>query len=508
MSDTSPANHESLFQLCVASAPLPWYPKLYAQTAGVSRDSLDIPLNDMRLAGLIRLTDWEKDKGQGYVLTEFGEEALKNDTFKAHLRNGFKGALPLQVESLERPKAEGEETRFERGEKVRKAFYYPEPLRVVPVLVLINILAFVASFVLATREGVPAVAFLTQGNAQVLLKLGALSPPDLVRGEWWRLLTCCFLHFGLIHLAVNMVSLFGLGLAETFWGTWRYLVIYFFSGLGGSCVAMIYDPGLPNQSPALAGASGAIWGMMTSVAAWVFMNRSHLPPDVFARWLPRYGFIVAINVGVSFMPTISTSAHFGGGAVGIATAVLLHLQRVTQPPRRTGATILLFVLPLLGAMALRESMDQDPRWLALKNIARLKDSEKARARFDEVIVAVDKAETVFLEMKDDAFAVTGQNPAKRKTERVKKVLAEVKTVREFVKTAEGQLGEKPGDEELKAGYTAGKDYLNSIDDVLNRFDQILENNGEWAKDERAEIQANQKKLRLQWNEAKIGPKGF
>ena len=78
MPDSVLPTHEALLRLCALAAPKPWHPRLYARESGVPRDSLDSPLNDLRLAGLVRLTDWEKGSGQGYVLTEQGEEMLKN----------------------------------------------------------------------------------------------------------------------------------------------------------------------------------------------------------------------------------------------------------------------------------------------------------------------------------------------------------------------------------------------------------------------------------------------
>ncbi len=63
---------ELILQLCGAAAPSPWYPSTYAKAAGISRESIDPHLDRLRLAGLIRLTDWMPGTGQGYVLSSEG----------------------------------------------------------------------------------------------------------------------------------------------------------------------------------------------------------------------------------------------------------------------------------------------------------------------------------------------------------------------------------------------------------------------------------------------------
>ena len=63
---TDPLN--AILRLCAGTAPNPWYPKLYCQETGVARDSLDVPLERLRLGGMIHLTEWVEGAGQGYAL--------------------------------------------------------------------------------------------------------------------------------------------------------------------------------------------------------------------------------------------------------------------------------------------------------------------------------------------------------------------------------------------------------------------------------------------------------
>src|SRR5262249_38328108 len=66
---------DAILRLCAASAPA-WFPSGYAAETGTDRDSLDEPLNQLRLGGLVRIGGWEPGKGQCYVLTDAGRAAL------------------------------------------------------------------------------------------------------------------------------------------------------------------------------------------------------------------------------------------------------------------------------------------------------------------------------------------------------------------------------------------------------------------------------------------------
>ena len=77
-------------------------------------------------------------------------------------------------------------------------------------------------------------------------------------GEWWRLITATFLHYGPLHLGMNMLVLWFIGPPlEEYFGHGRYLLVYLVSGLAGSAGALIWSP-----NALTVGASGAIWGIM------------------------------------------------------------------------------------------------------------------------------------------------------------------------------------------------------------------------------------------------------
>ena len=87
---------------------------------------------------------------------------------------------------------------------------------------------------------------------------GVLFGPLVAQGDWYRLLTAAFLHYGPIHLGMNMLALWWIGRPLEDWlGPVRYLLLYLVSGLAGSAGALIANPTVPS-----AGASGAIFGIL------------------------------------------------------------------------------------------------------------------------------------------------------------------------------------------------------------------------------------------------------
>jgi membrane associated rhomboid family serine protease len=139
-------------------------------------------------------------------------------------------------------------------------------------------------------------------------------------GEYWRIFTAMFLHFGLIHLGLNMLSLFFIGLGvEMAYGKWRYLVIYIISGISGGIATYFFSDPLV----VAAGASGAIFGVFGALGVFYLMNRRSLGAagrGAIGNWI----FWLAINLvwGVT-VPNIGIIDHIGGLVGGILMGFLL-----------------------------------------------------------------------------------------------------------------------------------------------------------------------------------------
>lgn len=134
-------------------------------------------------------------------------------------------------------------------------------------------------------------------------------------GEWWRIFTSAFLHYGVLHIGMNMLILLLIGrLLEPMMGGLRFLLLYAVGLLGGSAGALLIEPdGLT------AGASGAVFGI---AAAVVVAERSGV-----GRWgnSGMLGLLI-LNVVLSFLiPNISVGGHLGGMVAGGLAAALIWL---------------------------------------------------------------------------------------------------------------------------------------------------------------------------------------
>ncbi|HKA06839.1 MAG TPA: rhomboid family intramembrane serine protease [Gemmataceae bacterium] len=473
---------ETLLRQCLAADPSPWYPKEYAETTGIDRESLYSPLNDLRLANLVQLTEWVQGKGQGYVITPLGKEVLNDPRVLAHLRDGkpLTSAAPPAPE----PRAASTgSTRWERGEAARQAFYAPAVARVVYFLLAVNVLAFFVSLVVAAREGSGLTNFLGGYDVKTLQKMGALGAPELAKGEWWRLLTNCFLHFGLAHVTINMTSLVLMRRAESLWGSGRFLSLYLICGVCGSCVGIYFTPGSPARPVYLAGASGALWGVMVSQVVWVLIYRTHLPTYEVRQWLQQLAFTLALNVGVSLLPNVSAAAHFGGGVAGAIAALLLQVHQHGTPARRASAAVQLALLPILALLLLLLAMEKDHR---LKPFMADVYKEQITSRLDKLAPALDALEP-------QAEKVHLQDSAKRDMAELKRVRDGLEGLVKQAKEANEWLRKPAPVDQAKPLKDAGL----ALADALIPYAEALD------KQAGGEQVANVSELRKNWRDAKL-----
>ena len=110
-------------------------------------------------------------------------------------------------------------------------------------------------------------------DTEFMLQWGAACRPLILNGEWYRLFTSMFLHFGIYHLVNNMAVLLFMGdMVENAVGHWKYLAIYLGSGLVGNLLSLYMD--IKSQSNIVsAGASGAIYGIIGGVFVLMIKNK-------------------------------------------------------------------------------------------------------------------------------------------------------------------------------------------------------------------------------------------
>ena len=167
-------------------------------------------------------------------------------------------------------------------------------------------------------------------NITFMLKCGAAYTPWILDGQWYRLFTSMFLHFGVSHLLNNMVLLLFLGdMLEEVAGKWRYLLIYLGGGLAGNIVSLLMDY-RTGELVVSAGASGAVFAVIGGIFVILIKQRG----KVENLTLPRLVFVIFLSIYHGFQSTgIDNAAHIGGLLGGIILAFFVY--RKKTPKRQT-----------------------------------------------------------------------------------------------------------------------------------------------------------------------------
>ena len=178
----------------------------------------------------------------------------------------------------------------------------------------------------------------------VQLAWGANFGPATQDGQWWRLGSAMFLHFGIIHLVLNTWSLWDVGqLAERMYGRWRFVCIYMISGLAGNLVSLVVQ----GNAAVSGGASGAIFGVYGAALVFLWRERAAIAQHEF-RWLfwGALGFAsLTIMLGY-IIPGIDNAAHIGGFITGVLASIVLS-QTITarvMPIKITLATAFVIII--------------------------------------------------------------------------------------------------------------------------------------------------------------------
>ena len=178
-------------------------------------------------------------------------------------------------------------------------------------------------------------------DGERLALLGAIIRPLILEyGQWWRLLTAMFLHGDgtipgdFLHLGVNLLALFQLGtLYELMFGTRRFVLIYFVSGLCASIASMLYSGG-----PSV-GASGAIFGVLGAFIFSVRRSPRYRHERAARSLVAQCIFWIIFNIAIlSQFPQIDTAAHIGGLVMGLLLGLVLP-HRMPPPPPPTELVI-------------------------------------------------------------------------------------------------------------------------------------------------------------------------
>jgi rhomboid protease GluP len=283
------------------------------------------------------------------------------------------------LRSLEAHLAAREEARTRRF--VQTLFTRPNPFTF--VFIAINGLIFVLMWL---AGGIS----LAWADPVVLKAFGAKVNVLIDQGQYWRLVTCIFIHIGIGHLVLNNYALWIMGQQiEQIYGSSRFVILYLVSGLAGSAASYHFSAGAIS-----AGASGAIFGLFGAMGTFAFRYKGEVPELLRRHIIRRVVPIIAINLAFGLsVEIVDNAAHVGGLLGGVVIALLVPYkrphERITALVWRALMVICAALIGLSFAGAL--SRYDGPR-LDLRNLLASADS-----RLDESNRRVEQAARLLVE---------------------------------------------------------------------------------------------------------------
>ncbi len=222
----------------------------------------------------------------------------------------------------------------EKTETENKAYektFKPKKIIITPIIIILCIIMFGTSLYFDGLNALSSVSLITN------LLLGANFFPLIKAGQVWRLVTYMFNHWSIIHLLVNMYSLYIIGTQlENFIGKVKFLIVYLISGICGGLLSCVIFPNTVS-----AGASGAIFGLLGSLLYFGFHYRTYLGGALKTQIIP----IIIINLAIGFLPglNIDNACHIGGLLGGLFTTMLLGIEGKSQKSERINGAICLAI---------------------------------------------------------------------------------------------------------------------------------------------------------------------
>ncbi len=257
---------------------------------------------------------------------------------------------------------------------------------ITPILMNINILVFILMAITGADIFSP--------SPEILLQWGANFRPATLMGEWWRLITCCFLHIGIIHLALNMFALLQIGiLLEPLLGKTRFFTAYLLTGLSASVLSLWW-----HSNTVSAGASGAIFGMYGVFLALLTTNL--IEKKERNQLLQSIGIFVCFNLIYGISGDIDNAAHLGGLLSGILIGYALFPSIIKHSNQKLKYLTIacMCIVTILGSYLVYKNTPNDWRTYENKMAEFYERQEKALAVYklvdslttDQVLVALQK----------------------------------------------------------------------------------------------------------------------
>lgn len=219
----------------------------------------------------------------------------------------------------------------EENNKTFEKTFKPKKIMVTPFLIAICVIMFIITCFV---QGFTALSGVYSTVAQ---SLGANNYDLVVSGEIWRLITHMFLHGSLMHIILNMYSLFVLGSQmETFIGKVKFIIVYLISGIVGGLLSIALDP-----TSTSVGASGAIFGMLGAMLYFGYHYRTYLGAAIKQQIIP----IIILNLLIGFSPNsgIDNWAHIGGLVGGVLSMMAVGVEKKSSTTERINGILCLLI---------------------------------------------------------------------------------------------------------------------------------------------------------------------
>lgn len=294
-----------------------------------------------------QITDWGKNKKNiDNFINKFLE--VRNDLTELELEQKVE-----ELNSSIALEAEEENNVFTpKNTTLKGVFSIFKPTKgyfTTPILIDINILLFI----IMTISGV---SLLLPDN-ESLLKWGANFKAVTLEGEWWRLITSCFLHIGIFHLLMNMYALLYIGiLLEPYLDRTRFFIAYLMTGIAASLASLWW-----NDLTISAGASGAIFGMY---GVFLAMLTTNIIPK-FERKALKTSIVVFVGYnifnGLSAKSGIDNAAHIGGLLSGLAIgyALIPSLKKANDTKLKFISIGLITIIVIVSAIFVYKKVPND-----------------------------------------------------------------------------------------------------------------------------------------------------
>lgn len=398
---------------------------LTADTPGRWRkkgEEINIEIENNQLTVISKLTH-----GESFDLTGKNKRHIKEfiaafEDVKSNSTEQQQNQWQIELQAIEASTVKAAEEAVKQFAEIDKVMNLSTGSRYITYgIIVINVLVFIAM----VASGVD----FFQPSSIDIIKWGANFGPLTLSGDWWRLITCVFVHIGIVHILFNMYALFSVGMyLEPMLGKMRYGIAYLSTGIFASLASLWWH----TEAVPSAGASGAIFGMYGVFVALLTTNI--IPKQIRKNLLQGIGIFVVYNLAYGLKSGIDNAAHIGGLLSGLVIGYGYYFTLKTEAGsnlKRMATTIV--VLLTVGAayfyLDIKKASAAE-RQSVSKRIeeSKYKNGSKFEEKYNDIIHLQEKAMTPLRDttLTDDQKATALMETSLGEWEKAGKIAEELK----------------------------------------------------------------------------------